>query len=330
MAGTLTAIVAGDFAAPLAGWLGENLTTDWNILSWREGEPFAGFAEAIVGADAVVAGRVRGDWPAVPRLRLYNIPFTGHEWLDAATLPRSCIVCNCKEREIAISEYVLGAMLERQIGFMRADGYFRQHSWKDRPPGGGPAHGELYAKTIDIIGYGTIGHEVAVRAAAFGMRVVGVSRTAPKFLAPLDWFDDMGALERLLLESDFVLMALPLSDQTRGLFDAKCFAQMKPDALFINVGRGMTVDEEALYTALVERRIGGAVIDVWYRYPHPKDPVPAPSRFRFQELDNVLMTAHNSAHTEETRNRRWQSVAANLDRLARGEALQNVCFTGTG
>ncbi len=221
-------------------------------------------------------------------------------------------------------------MLERQIGFRNDDAYFREHGWKDRPPGGGPAHGELYGKTIGIIGYGTIGHEVALRAAAFGMKVIGLSRTAPKSTAPLAWFGDMGALTRLLRESDFVLMALPLSTETRGLFDAKCFASMKPDAMFINVGRGMTVDEEALYTALAERRIGGAAIDVWYKYPGRRDPLPAPSRFRFQDLDNVLMTPHNSARTEETLERRWRSVAANFDRLARGETLRNICFNGTG
>lgn len=322
MTETLTALVAGEFSEPWAGWLGENTRTDWKILSWKDGDPFAEFAAAIVDADAIVAGNIRGDWPAVPQLRLYHVPFTGFEWLDAAKLPGACTVCNCSEHEIAMSEYVLGVMLERQIGFRNDDRYFREHGWKDRPPGGGPAHGELYGKTIGIVGYGVIGREVAARAAAFGMTVVGISRTAPKSIAPLDWFDDMSALPRLLRESDFVLMTLPLSDQTRGIFDAKCFASMKPDALFINVGRGMTVDEEALYTALAERRIGGAVIDVWFKYPSRKDPLPAPSRFRFQDLDNVLMTPHNSARTEETATRRWRSVAANLDRLARGEALR--------
>lgn len=323
-------MVAGEFAAPWAAWLAKNTRTDWNILSWMDGDSFGDFAAAVVNADIVVAGNIRGDWPAVPRLRLYQVPFTGYEWLDGAKLPGTCVVCNCYEHEIAIAEYVLGVMLERQIGSRGDDIYFREHGWKDRKPGGGPAHGELYDKTIGIVGYGAIGREVAVRAAAFGMRVVGISRTAPKSKVPLEWFDAMSALPRLLRESDFVVMALPLSDDTRGMFDAACFAAMKPDALFINVGRGMTVDEEALYCALAERRIGGATIDVWYQYPGRKDPLPAPSRFRFQDLDNVLMTPHNSARTQETQDRRWKSVAANLDRLARSEPLKNVCFSGTG
>ena len=90
------------------------------------------------------------------------------------------------------------------------------------------------------------------------------------------------------------------------------------------------VDEEALYNALKDRQIRSAVIDVWYQYPTVSDPNPRPSRFPFWELDNVLMSPHVSARTEETRVRRWVSIAANLDALARGEPLQNVCFYGTG
>ena len=120
-------MVAGEFAASWAAWLAKNTRTDWNILSWMDGDSFGEFAAAVVKADVVVAGNIRGDWPAVPRLRLYQVPFTGYEWLDAAKLPDSCVVCNCYEHQIAISEYVLGVMLERQIGSRKDDTYFREH-----------------------------------------------------------------------------------------------------------------------------------------------------------------------------------------------------------
>jgi phosphoglycerate dehydrogenase-like enzyme len=140
----------------------------------------------------------------------------------------------------------------------------------------------------------------------------------------------MQALDRLLNESDYVLLALPLADDTHGLIDAKRFARMKPDGVIINVGRGLVIDEGALYAALDERRIGGAIIDVWYNYPSDEVENPAPSRYPFQELDNIIMTPHSSSHSEAARLRRWTSIAANVDRLARGEALRNVCFEGTG
>lgn len=314
---------------PWKQWLQDHLTTDWNILTWARDEPFERFAEKIVTADAIAAGPVRGDWPAVPNLRLYNIPFTGFEWLDPSVLPPGCAVCNSRAHEIAMAEFIMGTMIERVIGFSADDRQFRNSNWKGLTPGVGPAHGEIYGKTLGIIGYGLIGREVAKRADAFGMRVVGISRTAPSETAPLAWFGGMADMDRLLAESDVVLMALPLTDETTGLFDAACFEKMRPDAIFMNVGRGPIVVEEALYTALKERRIGSAVIDVWYQYPTKSDPDPAPSKFPFHELDNILMSPHVSARTEETRTRRWEGIARNLDALARGEPLENVCFHGT-
>ncbi len=330
MSDQLTVLLAGDMGHPWKQWLQEHLTTDWDIQTWARDEPFEQFAELIVTADAIAAGPVKGDWPAVPKLRLYNIPFTGFEWLDPSTLPTSCAVCNSRAHEIAMAEYIMGTMIERQIGFSADDRQFRRDNWNGLMPGVGPVHGELYGKTLGIIGYGLIGREVAKRADAFGMRVVGISRSAPVETAPLAWFGDMSDMDRLLQESDVVLMALPLSDATTGLFDAACFEKMKPEAIFMNVGRGPIVVEEALFDALKAQRIRGAVIDVWYQYPTRTEPDPAPSRFPFHELDNVLMTPHNSARTEETRIRRWDGIAANLDALARGEPLQNVCFYGAG
>jgi phosphoglycerate dehydrogenase-like enzyme len=146
----------------------------------------------------------------------------------------------------------------------------------------------------------------------------------------LAWLETLDALERLLGESDYVLISLPLADNTRGLIDAAQLAQMKPDGVIINVGRGRIIDEGALYAALAENRIGGAIIDVWYDYPGPDGVDRPPSQYPFQKLDNLIMTPHFSARSAAMRNRRWAFVAANLDRFARGEVPQNICFKGTG
>ena len=103
---------------------------------------------------------------------------------------------------------------------------------------------------------------------------------------------------------------------------------MRPEAVLINVSRAAIVEEAGLYEALRARRIGGAILDVWYAYPTPDAPDAAPSRFPFQALDNVLMTPHASAWTREMVGRRWRFIAANLDRLARGEPVQNVVIEG--
>ncbi len=127
-----------------------------------------------------------------------------------------------------------------------------------------------------------------------------------------------------------MLIALPLAEDPRGLIDAARFSQMKPNGVIINVGRGRVIDEGALYSALEKRRIGGAIIDVWYTYPTLDEPDRPASKYPFQALDNIIMTPHFSAGSEAMRARRWNFVAANLDRLAKGELPRNICFEGTG
>lgn len=328
MPNPLTLLLGGRMATTRAEQLKALLTTEFNIVTWAEGEPFEDFVALAPKADAFVGGRIKGDWPPIPNLKLYQIPFTGYDWIGPAQVPADCQVCNTFEHEGTIAEYVFCTMLEWEFGITKSDRLFREVGWKGRVPGTGPTHGELYGKTIGIVGYGHIGQEVARRARAFGMRCVAVTRTIRSTEEPLEWIDTMQSLERLLGESDYVLIGLPLSDETRGLFNTDRLAQMKPDGVLINVGRGHIIEEEALYDALSNRRIGGAVIDVWYGYASEDNPDRMPWNFPFNDLDNIVMTPHNSALSETMHNRRWQFIAANLDRFNRGEPLENICFEG--
>ena len=117
-------------------------------------------------ADAFVGGYIKGEWPATPKLRLYQIPFTGYDWIGPGDVPAGCQVCNTFEHETTIAEYVLCAMLEWEFGIAESDRQFRANGWTGRRIGYGPTHGELYGKTIGIVGYGHIGQEVARRAEA--------------------------------------------------------------------------------------------------------------------------------------------------------------------
>ena len=99
---------------------------------------------------------------------------------------------------------------------------------------------------------------------------------------------------------------------------------MKRTAVLINVSRGPIVDEEALYRALSEGRIGGATLDVWYQYPSPENPTPHPSRFDFEKLPRVHCTVHSCAWTAEMFDRRFAVIADNLKRLRDGRPLLNV------
>ena len=130
-------------------------------------------------------------------------------------------------------------------------------------------------------------------------------------------------LTRLLEAADFVVVACPLSAATRGLIGAAQLARMKPGAVLINVARGAIIEERALFEALRARRIGGAVLDTWYRYPSAAAPAARPADLPFHELDNVLMTPHCSSWTAGLMPRRFALIGDNLERLQSGRPLLN-------
>ena len=325
-------LVHGRLAAPRADSLRARAAPGWDIDVWdpATASPEA-FAEKVATADVIVGGAVPlSPWPAAPHLKLWQIPWTGHEFARPEEVPAGLPVANTFEHETAIAEYVLAAMLEWQIGLRRMDARFRAEGWGGMILANGPRHGEVLGKTVGIVGHGHIGREVAHRARAFGMRAIGIRRASAPCPPELDWLGGPGDLHRLLGEADFVVIACDLNAATRGMIDAAALSAMKPTGVLINVARGAIVEEDALFAALSERRIGGAVIDVWYRYAEPGQPEPWPAHHPFETLDNVLLSAHESGTTAETFARRWDFVAANIARIARGAPPENVIFEGQG
>ena len=326
----LTGTYGEVFRAPVAA----ALPADWHIDLWEPGLGEAGLvskssdAEVLIpSAEYLYSGWVKSSLAGAHSLRLMQAPFSGMEWLQQDWLPGGCAACNVDVHAGAIAEFVMLGMLEMAIGMRRMDTELRQGRWTY---GGsiviGRKHREVSQRTVGIVGYGRIGRKIASCAKAFGMKIVAVSRNpALKAGDPLAWWRGMDGLDALLACSDYVVMACPLNEQTRGLIDATRISQMKPDGVLINVARGPVVDEEALYTALRDRRIGGALIDVWYEYPTPRHPFGHPSpKFPFHELDNAILTPHCSGWTEELEQRRIQAVLDNLRRYLRGEPLTNV------
>ncbi|MBT3701396.1 MAG: phosphoglycerate dehydrogenase [Alphaproteobacteria bacterium] len=330
MSDALTLLLAGSNSATKEEFLRERLEQPWTFKTWIPGKDRSEFLELLPQADALVGGNVIGDWPATPRLKLYQIPFAGYNWMTPKDIPNGLPFCNTYDHEIPIAEYIMLGMLDWEIGYAASVRDFGGKGWQNIGAGSGPLHGEVFGKTIGIIGYGHIGIEVAKRAKAFGMRTIGIARRERETPAPLDWLGTMTDLGKLLSESDYVLVACPQSEQTLGMINAAQFDQMKDTGVIINVARGPIIDENALYNALKNKQIGGALIDVWYDYPDDELKPEWPSKFPFQELDNIRMTPHNSGWSESLIERRWQSVADNLNRLARGDALHNLVFEGTG
>ncbi len=325
-------LVHGPIAARRADLLRARGGPGWRVDAWVPGvDDPAAFAAAAAEAEVLVGGAPPGGaWPAVPRARLWQIPWTGHDFTAPERVPAGLAVANCYEHETTIAEYVLAGVLEWQIGLRGMDARFRAEGWGGHVLAHGPRHGELRGRTLGIVGHGHIGREVALRARAFGMRTIGVRRAAMPCPPELDWLGTSRDLHRLMGEADFVVLACDLNAQTRGMIDAAALAAMKPGGVLINVARGAVVVEDALWAALSEGRIGGAVIDVWWNYREGEEPEPWPANHPFERLDNVIVSAHESASTPEMLERRWDFVVANIARMARGDAPENVVFVGTG
>ena len=325
-----TALVQGRIAVQYTDLLKKYLNKDWKVLVWdpAQNDPDE-FVQMAAAADCIVGGGIPTQhWPAIPNLKLFQIPWTGYDFCSPATMPKDIPVCNCFEHESAIAEYVMGGMLEISLRLRQLDHLFRSGGWNGKLPGQNTSHGELRDKTVGVIGYGHIGHEVAKRAKAFDMRIIGTRRSKQETPELLDWLGTPDQMEKLLSESDFVVVACDLNAETEGMIGTAELQLMKPDAIIINVARGRVIAEQPLYEALKSHQIGGAVLDVWYNYNSPDKDDVWPSSYPFQELDNVLLSAHESASSHKMWERRWQFVAENFMRTARGEAPENFVFYG--
>jgi phosphoglycerate dehydrogenase-like enzyme len=280
---------------------------------------------ALAEAEIVVSHIWRKDFPPAPRVKLLQSVAAGIDLIDVPSLPAGMTVCNVAGHEQAIAEYVLMTMLAWQHRLIDIAAAFRGGVWSTGGgAGGGPTHGEIMGKTIGIVGYGKIGREVAKRAVGFGCTVIGANRSPIADKGDASEIYPLGELDRMLPRCDIVVIAAGLGPETTRLLDARRFGLMKPTAFVINIGRAGILDEEALFNALKENKIGGAVIDVWWQYPTAAEPNRRGSHLPFHELPNVIMTPHCSSATDGARDRRFGTVAGNLDRYVRGEPLGNV------
>jgi phosphoglycerate dehydrogenase-like enzyme len=281
------------------------------------------FDTAIGPDDVVVTMRFKRPGGAPP-FRLLHVQGAGLDGIDFTALRQGCTVCNVFEHEGPVAEYVLMHMLRWEIRpeAMRFTAAGWGEAFRTRPH-----HGELEGRTLAIIGFGRIGRAVAKRARAFGVRVAVLDRSLD--VAARALVDDVvpaADLKALLAPADYVMVSCPLNEKTAGLIGKAELAAMKPTGVLINAARAGIVDEQALYDALLNRRIGGAVLDVWYRTPIGSDDNPLPADLPFLDLPNAVCTPHSSAWTAALPGRRFRFIAANIRRMLAGEKMLNVVW----
>lgn len=186
------------------------------------------------------------------------------------------------------------------------DGYF----WKEG----------LWGKTLGIVGFGHTGREMAALGRAFGMRVIVYRRngeTVPDDVDVLLASDNGDSIDRLVLESDVIMLATQLTDETFHLFDAPRFAQMKSSAFIINLARGAVIDTAALIDALEQGTIAGAGLDVFEQEPLPAD---SP----LWDAPNLVLTPHMTPRMPDKTQRSIATIVENVRRYRAGEPLTNA------
>ena len=253
--------------------------------------------------------------------------------LTPAARERGLIVTNARgvfSRPIA--EYVLMMILAVSRRLPQLLELQRERTWQ-------PLEGtELRDVTVGIVGLGSIGRAVGALATAFGCRVIAVRRrpSAPGESVPAHDGDDLAfgeamldrvggpeTLPELLGESDFIVLATPLTPETEEMIDAEALALVKPGAWLINVARGRLIDERALLRALRDGPLGGAVLDTFR-----EEPLPALSSF--YDLPNVIVTPHTAWSSGRVLDRSVDLFCDNLRRFANGEPLLNVVDPAAG
>jgi phosphoglycerate dehydrogenase-like enzyme len=215
----------------------------------------------------------------------------------------------------ALAEFALMSMLQHAKNLDRLRRDKSEKVWRQG------ATGTLERKTLCVVGMGSIGRAIASRAQPFGMRVVGVKRTLRDDDEAWGYADELyptAELRNALGEADYVAVTLPGTPQTRRLIDAEAIAAMRPDAYFVNVGRGAVVDEAALVEALEGGHLSGAALDVF-------EVEPLPEESPLWGLENVIVSAHTTDVVPDLINGAQTDLfCENLRRYLAGEELLNV------
>ncbi|MBD2446032.1 D-2-hydroxyacid dehydrogenase [Nostoc sp. FACHB-152] len=250
---------------------------------------------------------------SAPQLRWHHAPNAGvNHIVTPKYLERNLILTNgAGVHAIPIAEFVIAYILSYAKELPKLHKQQQEHNWQR-----GLSIQELLDKTILIIGAGGIGQEIASRAKAFGMKIYG-SRRHPQPLPNFDKVVGADEWKALLGEADYVVIATPLTWDTKGMIDAEVLRLMRSNAYLINIARGAIVDEFALVQAIQNGEIAGAALDTVFTEPLPPESL-------LWSLPNVFVTPHCSGNSPRTKERSLALFLDNFSRYRNGQPLRNV------
>ncbi len=292
----------------------DEIAPGYEVVVSNDREKIAGLLDEI---EIVAGGGPYEPFVGGKNLRWVQQWGAGADWLERApAAARADFVLTSVSgvHAIPISEHIFAFLLAFARQLPKAFRDQQKHEWHHH--GFGDVF-ELHGKTLLMVGVGAIGEQAARVGCAIGMRVMGVRRhpeqgadCVAEMYAPED-------LPELLPQADFVALTVPLTSETRGMIGEQELKAMKPSAYIVNIGRGGTIDQDALVQALREGWIAGAGLDV-------TDPEPLPPDSPLWEMPNVIITAHYSGLTPHYNERAIPIFLENLRRYVSGESLQNV------
>jgi phosphoglycerate dehydrogenase-like enzyme len=309
-------------------WFTAKLKTEFPQIEIVHLESYDGAAEHLRDAEIMFTISLRPEQFAEARkLRWIHAPSAAvHQILFHQLVNSDVVLTNSSEvHGPVVAEHVIALIFALAKKIPQAVRLQRKHAWgQENIWSELPRPREVAGATLGLVGLGSIGRLVAKNASALGMRVIAAREHVEKGRPQgVDAVFAASAIDELLSQANFVVVAAPLTLETRGLMNAERLAVMKPDAYLINVGRGPLVDEAALAETLRARRIAGAALDVF-----DKEPLPADSPL--WDLDNLLITPHTASMTEKLWERHFQLFSDNLRRYLAREPLLFTVDKKTG
>ena len=304
-------------------WFAQRLQKDFPHIDVVQFSSYAGIEPHLRDAEIIVTWSLRPEqFTLAKQLRWIHSPAAAvHQLMFPELVQSDVVLTNAREvHGPVVAEHVIALILALAKQIPQAVRLQGKHAWgQEIMWRSSPRPREIAGATLGLVGVGSIGREVAKRAAGLGMRIIA-TRENPQKGRPdgVEQVYPATEINTLLEHSDYVVLAAPTTPATTGLINAKRLAHMKPDACLINVGRGPLVDAAALAITLRKKKIGGAALDVF-------DQEPLPANSPLWDLENLLLTPHTAGLTDKLWERHYALISENLRRyLARQPLLAVV------
>ncbi len=279
--------------------------------------------EILKSADAVISGPIPEKYlDMAKKLKLIQVPYAGVDEFDLNDVmeERGIMLANVHGNALSVAEHAFGLILALAKGIVRNDRDLRRgywHGWMSREP-----NMELEGKTLCIIGLGSIGREIAKFGKVFGMNVIGVKKTVQN-VENVDRVFSNKEIDKAIKDADFIVIAVPTTEETKGFVDKNMLEKMKGKYL-VNVARGNVIDEAALFVALKNEVLKGAAIDTWWVYPEKPYEYRYPSHYPFWLLDNIIMSSHTAGYSDGSIRKNWTEAVKNVVNFFAGKPLKNI------